>query len=182
MEELVFYAKKDSRGLFTEEINTIKHKTSCRGVWAIWGDSASDSKFICLEVGQHEDVINELLDNIELIERTRFSASSSNFSYTARRLFPFQKKFDVLVNDGDRRHAKYREIATHYNEIKIYLLDCDENKERVQREEIEYKYAVDNEAQYWNACCHQRKLAREYWRIKRRVKEAEKTDETTGHI
>lgn len=42
--------------------------------------------------------------------------------YIARRLFDFNKKFDVLLNDANGTIAKYRNIAENSDTILVYLI------------------------------------------------------------
>ena len=92
--------------------------------------------------------------------------------YTARRLFEFNQKFDVLSCDKNRTTAKYRTIAQNAESILVYLIveNRATSRDKTVREKVELEIAIDNKALYWNAFGIQRKLAKDYYKNKYELK------------
>ncbi len=131
------------------------------GVWALKGKVGKNGEFEYLEVGQTKDIKTELEFIIKLLMED-YSPVNQEKKYAARRLFPkFQDSFDVCNCDKNRRAAKYRTISMQYSEIIFELIS--ENTDRTKREEIEYKFAINNKAKFWNAFGSQRREARKYY-------------------
>ncbi len=128
------------------------------GVWAMWGVNKESNILECLEVGQSSNIASELAIDINYIKHLKLGDNS--IRYNARRLFDFSKTFPVY-SDFDRTKAKYYDIANNYKIIIVLIINQDNN--RLKREEIEYKYAINHTAIYWNAWGPQRRLAREYY-------------------
>ena len=130
------------------------------GVWVMY-----DEKEQLLEVAQTRNVYNELIRNMALIMKDYPEDIDRKKRYTAQTLFPFNKKFDVLMCDKNRTEAKYRNISEESKRIVVYVIlekDATDNN-KTNRENIEMKIAVNNHALYWNAFGNQRILAREFY-------------------
>ena len=153
-----------SKGKFTIQFCEIE-KYKKPGVWVMY-----DEKEQLLEVAQTRNVSNELSRNMSLIMRDYPEDIDRRKRYTAQTLFPFNKKFDVLMCDKNRTAAKYRNISEESKKIVVYVIlekeATDNNK--INREEIEMKIAVNNHALYWNAFGNQRILAREFYNKSKR--------------
>lgn len=136
------------------------------GVWVMYDNNGQ-----LLEVGQTLDIFKELDDDLSWLMKDYSNESNMKKSYTARRLFDFNKKFNILSNDRSRTTAKYRDIAENSEKILVYLVDEEQaiSKDKAIREEIELEIAIDNKALYWNAFGRQRRLAREYYNEKMRL-------------
>lgn len=140
--------------------NISEYKGEC-GVWAMYGDNNQ-----LLEVAQTSDIFAELDYDLSYLTLDYSSKELKRDKlYTARRLFDFNKKFDVLKCDKNRTTAKYRDIAESTESIVVYLITEERAKseDKAVREEIELEIAIDNRALYWNAFGNQHKLAREYY-------------------
>jgi hypothetical protein len=125
------------------------------------GKAAKTSQFEYLEIGQAIDIGLELKCDLELL-MSDYSTANLKIKYVARRLFPeYQDSFSVCECDKDRTAAKYRTIANLFSEIIIELICIDTC--RSVREEIEYRFAIDHNAKYWNAWGTQRREARNYY-------------------
>lgn len=151
---------KDETGALKENTNIIQCYKKQSGVWAMWGKDASNN-YICLEVGQTKDIFKELAYDLSYLEKD-YSDVCIVKKYSARRLLEYSKKFDVCECDVNRTCAKYRDIASNYSDISVYLIH-NSNVTVEKREIIELKYAIDNKALYWNAWGRQRKKARLYY-------------------
>lgn len=159
-ETLLLHIIKDKSGLFSIIENNLEQYKKQSGVWAMWAKVTFNTD-ACLEVAQTIDIYKEL-DN-DLLYLTRdYSKENTSKRYSARRLFAFNKKFSVCECDSNRTCAKYRDIASSYFDICVYLI-CNSNETREERESIELKYAIDNNALYWNAWGKQRKDAKKYY-------------------
>lgn len=135
------------------------------GVWVMY-----DEKGQLLEVAQTRNVYNELSRNKLLIMKDYPEDIDRTKRYTAQTLFPFNKKFDVLMCDKNRTEAKYRNISEESKKIVVYVIlekDATDN-DQTNRENIEMKIAVSNNALYWNAFGNQRILAREFFNKSKR--------------
>lgn len=73
-----------------------------------------------LEVAQTRNVFEELDFDLSWIMKQYPKNINRNKRYTARRLFKFNEKFDVLMCDRNRTTAKYRNIydsdTQHYRQ------------------------------------------------------------------
>lgn len=145
--------------IYDETIN-YKHKP---GVWVMY-----DENGVLLEVAETSNIYKELKYNLSLLMKDYSNALNRTKKYSARKLFDFSLKFDVLKCDKNRRAAKYRNIADSSNKIEVYLISNDQSKD--SREEIEMKMAIDNCAVYWNAYGQQRKAAMRYYNFKENEK------------
>lgn len=130
------------------------------GVWFMHNESE------LLEVAQTSNIYEELQYDISWIMKKYPVESDRTKKYTARRLFTFSKRFDVLNCDINRTTAKYRNIAEETSEkILVYVIlensALSANKE--VRERIELETAINNGASYWNAFGIQRKQAIKYY-------------------
>lgn len=136
------------------------------GVWVMY-----DNNDQLLEAGQTSDIFKELDYDLSWLMKDYSNVSNMKKSYTARRLFDFNKKFNILPNDRSRTTAKYRNIAENSEKILVYLVVEEQaiSKDKAIREEIELEIAIDNKALYWNAFGRQRRLAREYYNEKMRL-------------
>ncbi|MDE6759262.1 MAG: hypothetical protein K2J90_01140 [Lachnospiraceae bacterium] len=65
-----------------------------------------------LEVGQTSDIFKELDYDLSWLMKDYSNEPNMKKSYTARRLFDFNKKFNILSNDRSRTTAKYRNHMT----------------------------------------------------------------------
>ena len=141
------------------------YKGKC-GVWVMY-----DNNNQLLEVGRTSDIFKELDYDLLWLMKDYTNESNMEKSYTARRLFDFNKKFNVLLNDRNRTTAKYRNIAENSEKILVYLIIEERaiSKYKAIREEIELEIAIDNKALYWNAFGRQRRLAKEYYNEKMRL-------------
>lgn len=158
---------KDGTGFFTET-NCLKDYLKKPGVWAMKGKATGKSQFEYLEVGQANDIGTELENDFKFL-LSDYSNINHEIRYTARRLFPeYQAPFNVYKSDRNRIAAKYRTIATLYNDIIVELISTDSC--RSVREQIEYHFAVDHKAKYWNAWGRQRREARDYYNVVNHVK------------
>ena len=162
-EILLLHIIKNESGSFSIIETNLEQNKKQSGVWAMWAKDVFNTD-ICLEVGQSTDIWGELDYDLSYLTKN-YENESKNKRYSARRLFEFNKKFDVCECDSNRTCAKYRNIASNYYDIRVYLIgNLNETKE--ERESVELKYAVDNNALYWNACCKQRKEAKDYYERK----------------
>ena len=151
---------KNDNGFFTG-VNSLEDYLNKPGVWAMKGKAAETSQYEYLEIGQANDIGSELKCDLKLL-MSDYSTANLVKEYTERRLFPeYQEPFNVCKCDKDRTAAKYRTIANLYNEIIIELISTDTC--RSMREEIEYRFAIDHNAKYWNAWGPQRRKARKYY-------------------
>ena len=143
--------------------NKIKNYDNVCGVWAMFDDKGK-----MLEVAQTSNIFEELEYDLSWLLKKYSSEFDTNKRYSARRLFKFNQKFDVLVGDKNRTTAKYRSIAEKYNGIIVCLISNEyaESEDKLIREKVEMKIAIDNEALYWNAYGEQRKMARKYYAAK----------------
>lgn len=146
--------------------NSISAYKGICGVWVMYNNNDQ-----LLEVAQTSDIFKEL--NYDLSCLMKDYANESNVEnthhpYTARRLFDFNKKFDVLPYDKNRTTAKYRDIKENSEKILVYFIDEEraKSKDKIVREEIEMEIAIDNKALYWNAFGRQRRLAKEYYNMR----------------
>lgn len=156
-ETLLLHMNKDESGLFSIKETNLEQYKKQSGVWAMWAKDTSNTD-ICLEVAQTMDIFNELQYDLSYLTRD-YRGKSKNKRYSARRLFIYNKKFDVCECDPNRTCAKYRDIASCYFDICVYMV-CNSNETREKRESIELEYAINNKALYWNAWGQQRKHAR----------------------
>lgn len=158
--KLLLHIIKDKSGQFSVKVNNYEQYKKQSGVWAMWGKDTFNT-YVCLEVAQTRDIFNELQCDLLYLKRD-YGKESKNKRYSARKLFEFNKNFDVCECDPNRTCAKYRDIASSYSDVCVYLI-CNSNETREEREHIELKYAIDNKALYWNAWGEQRKYARDYY-------------------
>lgn len=145
--------------------NLSTYKGIC-GVWVMY-----DNNNQLIEVAQTSNIFKELDYDLSWLMKDYSNESNvgkKHPPYTARRLFDFNKKFDVLPNDRNRTTAKYRDIAENSEKILVYLIDEEraKSKDKTMREEIEMEIAIDNKALYWNAFGRQRRLAKEYYNMR----------------
>lgn len=159
-ETLLLHINKDKYGLFSIKVNNLEQYKNKSGVWAMWGKDTSNA-YVCLEVGQTMDISKELNYDLSYLIKD-YRKESKIKEYSARILLEFNKKFDVCKCDSNRTCAKYRDIASSYFDVCVYLI-CNSNETKEERENIELKYAIDNKALYWNAWGKQRKYARNYY-------------------
>lgn len=161
MKRIELLQLQKSGGKYEIIVNNISsYKGKC-GVWVMYGDNNQ-----LLEVAQTSDIFEELNYDLHYLTIDYSSKElNRNKRYTARRLFDFNKKFDVLECDENRTIAKYRDIAESTESIVVYLIAEERatSKDKALREEIELEIAVDNQALYWNAFGKQRKSARDYY-------------------
>lgn len=157
---LLLHIVKDKFDLFSIIETNLEQYKKQSGVWAMWAKDISNTD-ICLEVAQTKDIFNELHYNLSYLIRV-YRKEHTRKKYSARRLFEFNKKFDVCESDSNRTCAKYRDIASSYFDVCVYLI-CNSNETKEGRESIELKYAIDNKALYWNAWGKQRKDAKKYY-------------------
>lgn len=145
--------------------NTSAYKDVC-GVWVMFDDNNR-----LLEVAQTSNIFEELNSDLSYLLKDYSEVQDRAKRYTARRLFEFSKKFDVLKCDKNRTTAKYRDIAENTNSIFVFFIKDQKanSKEKAVREKIELAIAIDNNALYWNAYGNQRKLARGYYEQKRKL-------------
>ena len=134
------------------------------GVWVMY-----DNNNQLIEVAQTSNIFKELDYDLSWLMKDYSNESNvgkKHPPYTARRLFDFNKKFDVLPNDRNRTTAKYRDIAENSEKILVYLIDEErvKSKDKTMRKEIEI--AIDNKVLYWNAFGRQRRLAKEYYNMR----------------
>lgn len=150
--------------IITNEIS--RYKGVC-GVWVMY-----DNHNHLLEVAQTTDVFKELAYDLSWLLKKCSHDGDLQKRYTARRLFEFNQKFDVLSCDKNRTTAKYRTIAENAEEILVYLIVEDRamSRDKTVREKIELEIAIDNKALYWNAFGIQRKLAKDYYKNKYELK------------
>lgn len=150
-------------GKFEIISNSLSAYKGICGVWVMY-----DNNDQLLEVGQTSDIFKELDYDLSWLMKDYSNEPNMKKSYTARRLFDFNKKFNILLNDRSRTTAKYRNIAENSEKILVYLVVEEQaiSKDKAIREEIELKIAIDNKALYWNAFGRQRRLAREYYNEK----------------
>lgn len=161
MDELARLIKNDSREFEVIVNNTPKY-INTSGVWAMFGRLNADDEYICLEVGQSNNIYEELKYDIDCLLQD-YSNVELKRSYTARRLFmEFSKQFVVCECDLIRTRAKYRIISTSFVDIKILLIAQENDKD--DREKIELEFAVDKKAIFWNAWGKQRSMAKEYFK------------------
>lgn len=154
--------KKVDSGVFIIKTNNVLKYRNISGVWAMFGKFNPCEEYICLEVGQSNNIYEELQYDIDCLLQD-YSNIDLRKRYTARRLFKeFNTSFDVCVCDSNRTNAKYRVIATTFVDIKIFLIAHDNDK--INREKIELEFAVDNKAMFWNAWGKQRRMAKEYYK------------------
>ena len=150
---------KDDNGFFTST-NCLEDYLKKSGVWAMKGKAAETSQFEYLEIGQAKDIGAELRSDLKLL-MSDYSTANLEIRYAARCFSPeYQDPFNVCKCDKDRTAAKYRTIANLFSEIIIELISIDTC--RSVREEIEYRFAIDHNAKYWNAWGSQRREARNY--------------------
>ena len=123
------------------------------GVWYIIGFKKKIGKI--LEVAQTGNLFTEINRDINYMINGQMQTNLKK-RYTARRLFSFNENFDVCECDKGRTQAKYRTIASNYDEIRIFVLSAD-NSDKAIREDIEMRFAIDNNVLYWNAFGRQRK-------------------------
>ncbi|MCR4618755.1 MAG: hypothetical protein K5669_11310 [Lachnospiraceae bacterium] len=159
VKELIIKLKKENDKFSIIESCVDKYYDS--GVWALYNEND------LLEVAQTSCVAEEVLSDVNLIITGFDKIQKRKRSYKARRLFCFNTEFHVSIYDKNRTEAKYRHLSEQSEELEIYYLSESRGCDRSQREEIEYKYAIDHKAEYWNAFGKQRKLAREYYETKR---------------
>jgi len=126
----------------------------------MWGKDSFNTD-VCLEVAQTRDIFNELHCDLSYLTKDYIEENTSK-RYSARRLFDFNKNFSACECDSNRTCAKYRDIASSYFEVCVYLI-CNSNETREKRESIELKYAIDNKALYWNVWGKQRRDAKQYY-------------------
>lgn len=149
-------AKLRDRTLDLEIDNLDKYHTS--GIWALYG--TKDGKEKCLEVGINVNMAKEIQGDINTM-RTKEKHKETETFYNARRLFPeFQETFKIYKSET-RTEAKYHYIVKNYTNLYFLLVGIEKTKNI--KMEIEYKYAIDNKALYWNACYCQIKKARDYY-------------------
>jgi hypothetical protein len=130
------------------------------GVWVMYNE-----KGILLEVAQTSNIFEELDFDLAWIIKKYPQKSYSEKRYAARRLFDFNKRFDVLKCDKNRTTAKYRNIAEESERIYVYVILENEavSNNRYEREKIELEIAINSQAIYWNAYGKQRRKAKEYY-------------------
>lgn len=143
--------------------NIIKLKNKC-GVWVMY-----DERDQLLEVAKTSDIFEELDYDLSWIMKQYPKNANRDKSYTARTLFEFNKKFDILKCDRNRTTAKYRNIAEESERIVVYVILEDEavSSDRIVREKLELEIAVNEQALYWNAYGKQRRKAREYFTLRK---------------
>lgn len=136
------------------------------GVWVMY-----DNNDQLLEVTQTSNIYKELNYDLSWLMKDYSNEAKIEKRYTARRLFDFNKKFDILSHDRNRTTANYRNIAENSEKILVYLIVEERaiSKDKVMREEIELEISIDNNALYWNAFDRQRRLAKEYYDKKMRL-------------
>ncbi|SEW00406.1 hypothetical protein [[Clostridium] fimetarium] len=159
-EILLLHIIKDKCGLFSIIENNIEQYKKQSGIWTMWGKDNFNTD-ICLEVAQTRDIFKELQYDLSYLTKV-YIKENTRKRYSARRLFEFNQKFSVCECDSNRTCAKYRDIASSYFEVCVYLI-CNSNETREKRESMELKYAIDNKALYWNAWGKQRKDAKMYY-------------------
>lgn len=139
--------------------NIEKYKNAC-GVWVMY-----DEKEQLLEVAQTRDVYDEINHDLSWIMKEYPLNANRKKRYTARRLFLFNRRFDVLMCDRNRTTAKYRNIAKEADKIVVYVILEEEaiSNDKIIREKIELEIAINNNALYWNAYGKQRRMAKEYY-------------------
>ncbi|MDE6850980.1 MAG: hypothetical protein K2J67_00620, partial [Lachnospiraceae bacterium] len=142
-----------------EYSNIEKFKNIC-GVWVMYNENDR-----LLEVAQTSNIFGELAYDLSWIMKKYPKEVDRTKRYAARRLLDFNKKFDVLRCDKNRTTAKYRNIAEESERIFVYVVLEEEavSDDRFEREKIELKIAIDNQAAYWNAYGKQRKMAKAYY-------------------
>ena len=91
--------------------NILSYKGAC-GVWVMY-----DNHNRLLEVAQTADVFKELAYDLSWLLKEYSYDGGWRKRYTARRLFEFNQKFDVLSCDKNRTTAKYRTIAQNAESI-----------------------------------------------------------------
>ena len=95
-----------TRGKFEIITNKIAEYKGVCGVWIMY-----DNHEQLLEVAQTADVFKELAYDLSWLLKEYSYDGDLRKRYTARRLFEFNQKFDVLSCDKNRTTAKYRTIA-----------------------------------------------------------------------
>ncbi len=154
-----------------EKYEIITNKISrYRGVCGVW--VMYDNHNRLLEVAQTADVFKELAYDFSWLLKEYSYDEDWRKRYTARRLFEFNQKFDVLSCDQNRTTAKYRTIAQNAESILVYLIveNRATSRDKTVREKVELEIAIDNKALYWNAFGIQRKLAKDYYKNKYELK------------
>lgn len=160
--EKILEIKKEN-GVYSTLLNRIdKYKNIC-GVWVMYDESGT-----LLEVAQTSDIFSELDYDLSWLLKDYSGEDNTEKRYSARRLFEFSQKFDVLKCDKNRTTAKYRFISTTRDHIKIYIVleEKAKSENKYDREEIEMEIAIDNQALFWNAFGRQRRLAKAYYKKK----------------
>lgn len=167
MEKIKILDLQKTCGKFEIITNKIAEYKGMCGVWVMY-----DNHEQLLEVAQTSEVFKELDYDLSWLLKDYSNEKDLQKKYTARTLFDFNKKFDVLYCDKNRTAAKYRIIAENSKRVTVYLIieDRATSEDKKMREDIELEIAVDNKALYWNAYGKQRKLAKEYYKNKYALK------------
>ena len=167
MEKIKVLELQKTCGKFEIITNKIAEYKGMCGVWVMY-----DNHEQLLEVAQTVDVFKELDYDLSWLLKDYSNEKDLHKKYTARTLFDFNKKFDVLYCDKNRTTAKYRIIAENSERVTVYLIieDRATSEDKKMREDIELEIAVDNKALYWNAYGKQRKLAKDYYKNKYALK------------
>lgn len=147
-------------GKYEIRTNKIEKYRNTFGVWVMVNEDGQ-----MLEVAQTKDLYDEISYDLSCIMKEYPAGVNREKRYTARRLFMFNKRFDVLMCDKNRTTAKYRNIAEESEKIIVYVILEEQaiNIEKNIREEIELRIAINNNALYWNAYGKQRRMAKEYY-------------------
>lgn len=161
MEKIKVLELQKTCGKFEIIINKIAEYKGMCGVWVMY-----DNHEQLLEVAQTADVFKELDYDLSWLLKDYSNEKDLHKKYTARTLFDFNKKFNVLYCDKNRTTAKYRIIAENSERVIVYLIieDRATSRDKTVREKVELEIAIDNQALYWNAFGIQRKLAKDYYK------------------
>lgn len=138
---------KKEGGKFTPKSIDMKEHT---GVWIMWGKKRENDDYTCLEVGQNQEIINELNENISYITKELMNNNEENV-YPSKRtiIFPGFSRIIKRKNNEKARQSKYRQIAEEFDEIKIFEDLSVKDKEKEERMIEEGKIACMYLAVYW---------------------------------
>ncbi len=148
----------------TETLEKYHHS----GVWVMVGRSVETKEWICLEVGETGSIYEELnadCKEILKVKREVQPPEITECAYSFRRFRPWSKPIPKTYGQT-RYKAKYRAIATDYDEIRIYKVsDSDIVEERYK---TEVHYAMTLKAAYWYpAPCNRRCRISQWQEVKK---------------
>ena len=116
---------------------------SCPGVWALFGKEKDSDPYICLQVGETDNIAKEIKDNKKYLSEEPKPIDKKWVNYFGEKMFEY-----IDYTKEWNRKVLYHEIATSYKE-RIFVCILKDVEDRAVRKDIERYFAIKTKSRYW---------------------------------